>query len=33
LLLQALQVGGTADAGRWFAFVLLARAVVRFNRL
>ena len=25
--------GGTADAGRWFAFMLVACAVVCFNRL
>jgi hypothetical protein len=30
---RRLQVRWDRDAGRWFAFVLLARAVVCFNRL
>jgi len=32
-LLQALQVRWDRDAGRWFAFMLLACVVVCFNRL
>jgi hypothetical protein len=32
-LLQAVQVRWDRDSGRWFAFVLVACAVVCFNRL
>jgi hypothetical protein len=32
-LLQAAQVRWDRDAGRWFAFVLVACALVCFNRL
>src|SRR4029453_3687293 len=30
---RRVQVGGDRDSGRWFAFVLVAWAVVCFNRL